>query len=47
MGLSNLGAARSELGRREDTLHATEQAVEHDHALAEARPDACLTWRAA
>lgn len=42
MALNNLGAFLSALGRREEALEATREAVEIRRCLAEARPDAFL-----
>jgi tetratricopeptide (TPR) repeat protein len=42
MGLSNLGAVLSALGRREDALAATQEVVTIRRTLAKTRPDAFL-----
>ncbi|MHC5053931.1 MAG: tetratricopeptide repeat protein [Planctomycetota bacterium] len=39
---NNLGSRLSDLGRREEALAATQEAVEHYRSLAETRPDAFL-----
>jgi tetratricopeptide (TPR) repeat protein len=42
MSLNNLGGMLSNLGRREEALAATQEAVEHYRRLAEANPQAFL-----
>jgi hypothetical protein len=42
MSLNNLGAMLSNLGRREEALAATQEAVDIRRRLAQTRPDAFL-----